>query len=418
MINKILLTILPAFLFAQTIQNVPISKILFFKEGKTLVEHEGNISITNKTAYVSILENADIKTIKVYSNDKINVSEINLPLHIEISGGKLYNLKINDLPVSITYKVSDTEADLLEGIVVDVDTTAKMLYLKKKVQDKEIFTALPTDRIIQVDVSQKKLKFIEIKTEKPTATLNIKYKYFIDKTEWEPATDYEVKNGSFFLKKEVWIRYLGDTEIPESNCIFYDTKYTNDINEWKNYLYCKHLTGFKPYSSKRITCGSELIECERKVSAEIEPVFTIENFPLDTVPYKQKVRKIQGVLDCFLGKRITQVSAPGLAEKIKIKGKEKAVEHWENVEYQGKSYDIYFIQGSIFVENTSATDINIDLKKNIIGIIEQTSDSNIYDEHIISGPNRKTTLQWDFDLKAGDIKVILYKYKLYVPEVD
>ncbi len=419
---KIFFLLLTTFLLrlhGQTVQKVPIKALHFFKDNKVLVEHEGEVLITDKNAYLYILENADLKTVKVRSKDEINVSEINLPLHLQIPSGNLAQMlqNIEQFPVSITYKLNNSEADLLEGIVVKFDSSANMIYLKNSGQTKDIYTALPLEKIIQIDIQQNKLKYIQIKTEKPTASLKVHYEYILHNVDWEPANDYEVKNGTFFLKKEVWIRYLGNVSIPEAPCYFYNIPYTSDKNFYKENLYCSHITHISAYSSKRITCGTESVECERIVKAKLLPVFTTENFPLEKdIAYRQKI-KTSAELECYLNKKLTPIPSPELASKIKIKAKETMTEKWEGVEVGGKAYDVFFISGEMIIENLSALQMNVLLNKKLLGIVEETSKGTIETE-ATNSPNKKAEISWELEMKPNDVKVLIYRYKLYVPQMD
>ncbi len=403
----------------QNLQKVPIKALRFFKDNKVLVEHEGEVFISDKNAYLYILENADLKTVKVRSKDDINVAEINLPLHLQIPTGNLEQMlqNIEQFPVSITYKLNASEADLIEGIVVKFDSLANMIYLKQSGQSKDIYTALPLDKIIQIDIKQNKLKYIRIKTEKPTASLKVHYEYILHNVDWEPANDYEVKNGMFFLKKEVWIRYLGNVSIPEAPCYFYNIPYTKNRNFYKENLYCSHTTSISAYSSKRITCGTENVECERIVKVRLLPVFDLENFPLEKdVAYRQKIKTF-AELECYLNKKITPIPSPELTSKVKIKAKETMTEKWEGVEVGGKAYDVFFISGEIVVENLSSLEMNVGLTKELLGIIGETSHGTI-SSNPTDTPNKQTEIFWELELKPNDVKVLIYRYKLYVPQMD
>ncbi len=123
----------------------------------------------------------------------------------------------------------------------------------------------------------------------------------------------------------------------------------------------------------------------------------------DTLPYTPK--------DASSNLKIT------IATDIRSNHEEREIAREQNIQRRrGYEFDLVTVEGTLKVKNYKTKDVKLSVRKTLRGSVESQSDAGeaVKLGEAIQADNPMSRLTWEIDLKAGEERVIRYKYKVWV----
>jgi len=123
----------------------------------------------------------------------------------------------------------------------------------------------------------------------------------------------------------------------------------------------------------------------------------------DTLPYTPK--------DASSSLRIT------IATDIRSSHEEREVARQQNVQRRhGNEFDLVTVEGKLKLKNYKSKEVRVDVGKTLRGDVEAQSDGGkaVKLGEAIQTDNPLSRLTWEIPLKAGEERVVTYRYKIFV----
>lgn len=106
-----------------------------------------------------------------------------------------------------------------------------------------------------------------------------------------------------------------------------------------------------------------------------------------------------------------------IATDIRSSHEEREIAREQNIQRRrGYEYDLVTVEGTLKVKNYKTKDVKLNVRKTLRGAVESQSDAGeaVKLGEAITTDNPMSRLSWEIDLKAGEERVINYKYKVWV----
>ncbi len=110
-------------------------------------------------------------------------------------------------------------------------------------------------------------------------------------------------------------------------------------------------------------------------------------------------------------------NAPDVRIKHAEKEIDRALKVKKNINNSNYYYDLVTIEGEVKIKNYKSKKIDLNIRRTIIGALEESSVKWLKAERVSRGGsyNKTTDVCWETSLEAGKDLVIKYQYKVYVP---
>jgi len=106
-----------------------------------------------------------------------------------------------------------------------------------------------------------------------------------------------------------------------------------------------------------------------------------------------------------------------IATDIRSSHEEREVARQQNVQRRhGYEFDLVTVEGSMKLKNYKSKDVKLNIGKTLRGDVETQSDTGkaVKLGEAIQMDNPLSRLTWDITLKAGEERVITYRYRIFV----
>lgn len=99
---------------------------------------------------------------------------------------------------------------------------------------------------------------------------------------------------------------------------------------------------------------------------------------------------------------------------IRVKDGEKEASRSGEIRVAGKKYAVINVEGQIVVNNYKNTEVKLNLRRNILGDLQQSDVNWLKETKVNSSANKLNQVCWEISLKGGEEKTIKYSYKTYL----
>ncbi|HYK38624.1 MAG TPA: hypothetical protein VEU98_01290, partial [Candidatus Eremiobacteraceae bacterium] len=106
-----------------------------------------------------------------------------------------------------------------------------------------------------------------------------------------------------------------------------------------------------------------------------------------------------------------------IATDIRSSHEEREVARQQNVQRRhGYEFDLVTVEGMMKLKNYKSKEVKVNISKTLRGEVEQQSDAGkaVKLGEAIQMDNALSRLTWEIPLKAGEERVVTYRYKIFV----